>query len=86
MDAEDEGAGGEEVMLLDDGSSWESDIKTSSSASMKRFEGAILIRGRLTDGDGEEARLEKERRTIFKVRNGDRTRLARLLEERNSTA
>ena len=84
MEAQDEGAG-DEVKLTDDGGSWESDMKTSSSDAMEIFDGAILILGRLTDGNGEEGRPRK--RGTPSLRLGiDRTHLARLFEERNSTS
>lgn len=66
VETQDEGAG-DEAKLTDDGGSWESDMKTSSSDTMEIFDGAILILGRLTDGNGEEGGLEKERHTIFEA-------------------
>jgi hypothetical protein len=65
VEARNEGAGGEEVKLLDDGGNWESDIKTSLSDAMERFDGDIMMLGKSTDGDGEEGRLEKERWAIL---------------------
>lgn len=69
----DEGAGGEEGKLLDDNRNWESDMEMSLSDAREKLEGAIFTLGRLTDSNGEEGRLEKERQAIFNQLT-DRTR------------